>query len=80
MAAWSPPVEAWLKPAPEPGLRRKDSDVDTVPDISVVRYLMFHYRPRPDSFARFLVRVQAARTGSNQFAVFVPLDDIVVPH
>lgn len=33
-AEWSLPVEAWLKPAPEPTLRRKGRNVDTFPDMS----------------------------------------------
>lgn len=71
-AEWSLPVEAWLKPVPEPALRRKDRNVDTIPDISVNRHLICC----PSVISCFELKLIHA--GSNQLAVFVPLNNIVV--
>lgn len=47
MAEWSLPEEAWLKPGPEPALRRNDRNVKKVLDISVAVHLIFNYQQRP---------------------------------
>lgn len=42
VAEWSLPEGAWLKPAPEPALRRNDRNVKKVPDFSVAVHLILN--------------------------------------